>query len=81
VPRVLVTDNLGSYQVAHRELMSSVEHRRSRYLELNRAENSVQPTRQRERAMKRCTSSRRAQRFLSAFSDRLSVTTAHDRVV
>ena len=32
VPRVLVTDKLASYQVAHRELMSSVEHRRSRYL-------------------------------------------------
>ena len=52
VPRVLVTDKLGSYQVAHRELMSSVEHRRSRYLN-NRAENSHQPTRQRERAMER----------------------------
>jgi putative transposase len=51
VPRVLVTDQLGSYQVAHRELMSSVEHRQSRYLN-NRAENSHQPTRQRERAMK-----------------------------
>ncbi len=36
VPRVLVTDKLGSYQVAHREFMSSVEHRRSRYLN-NRA--------------------------------------------
>jgi putative transposase len=67
VPRVLVTDKLGSYQVAHRELMSSVEHRRSRYLN-NRAENSHQPTRQRERAMKRFTSLRHAQRFLSAFS-------------
>ena len=44
VPRVLVTDKLASYQVAHRELMSSVEHRRSRYLN-NRAENSHQPTR------------------------------------
>ena len=32
VPRVLVTDKLGSYGVAHRALMSSVEHRRSRYL-------------------------------------------------
>ena len=29
VSRVLVTDKLGSYQVANRELMSSVEHRRS----------------------------------------------------
>ena len=67
VPRVLVTDKLGSYQVAHREFMSSVEHRRSRYLN-NRAENSHQPTRQRERAMKRFTSLRHAQRFLSAFS-------------
>ncbi len=67
VPRVLVTDKLGSYQVAHREFMSSVEHRRSRYLN-NRAENSHQPTRQRERAMKRFKSLRHAQQFLSAFS-------------
>jgi putative transposase len=68
VPRVPVTDTLGSYQVAHSELMWSVEHRRSRSLN-NRAENSHQRTRQRERAMKRFTSSRHAQRFLSAFSD------------
>ena len=67
VPRVIVTDKLASYQVAHRELMPSVEHRRSRYLN-NRAENSHQPTRQRERAMKRFTSPGHAQRFLSAFS-------------
>ena len=66
VPRVLVTDKLASYRVAHRELMSSVKHQRSRYL--NRAENSHQPTRQRERVMKRFTSIRHAQRFLSAFS-------------
>ena len=67
VPRVLVTDTLGSYQVAHREFMSSVEHRRSRYLN-DRAENSHQRTRQRERAMKRFKSLRHAQRFLSAFA-------------
>ncbi|MGH3803814.1 MAG: IS6 family transposase [Pseudonocardiaceae bacterium] len=67
VPRVIVTDKLGSYQVAHRELLPSVEHRRSKYLN-NRAENSHQPTRQRERAMKRFTSPGHAQRFLSAFS-------------
>jgi putative transposase len=66
VPRGLVTDKRGSYQVAHRELMSSVEHRRSRYLN-HPAENSHQRTRQRERAMKRFKSSRRAHRFLSAF--------------
>jgi putative transposase len=52
VPRVLVTDKLASYGGAHRQLMRSVEHRRSKYLN-NRAENSHQPTRQRERAMKR----------------------------
>ena len=39
----------------------------SKYLN-NRAENSHQPTRQRERAMKRFKSARHAQRFLSAFS-------------
>jgi putative transposase len=64
---VLVTDKLASYGVAHRQLMGSVAHRQSRYLN-NRAENSHQPTRQRERAMKRFKSVRHAQRFLSAFS-------------
>jgi putative transposase len=52
VPRVLVTDKLASYGVAARELMASVTHRQSKYLN-NRAENSHQPVRQRERAMKR----------------------------
>ena len=33
LPRVLVTDKLRSYQVAHRAVMPSVEHRQSRYLE------------------------------------------------
>jgi putative transposase len=67
VPRVLVTDKLASYGVAHRRLMRSVEHRRSKYLN-DRAENSHQPTRQRERAMKKFTSPGGAQRFLSALS-------------
>src|ERR687893_130454 len=67
MPRVLITDKLGSYGVAHRRLTPGVEHRRSKYLN-NRAENSHQPTRQRERAMKRFTSPGHAQRFLSAFS-------------
>jgi putative transposase len=65
VPRVLVTDQLGSYQLAHRELLPSVTHRRSKYL--NRAENSHQPTRIRERVMQRFASPGQAQRFLSAF--------------
>ena len=67
VPRVLVTDKLRSYIAAHRDLMSSVEHRQSNYLN-NRAENSHQPTRQRERAMKGFRSPGRAQRFLACFS-------------
>lgn len=61
-PRVLVTDKLAGYGAAHRRLMRSVEHRRSKYLN-NRAEKSHQPTRQRERAMKRFISPEHAQRF------------------
>jgi putative transposase len=67
VPRVVVTDKLASYGAAHRIVMPSVEHRKSKYLN-NQAENSHQPTRARERAMKRFTSPGHAQRFLSAFS-------------
>jgi putative transposase len=67
VPRVLITDKLASYGVAHRRLMPGVEHRRSKYLN-NRAEHPHQPTRQRERAMTRSRSAGGAQRFLSAFS-------------
>jgi putative transposase len=66
VPRVLVTDKLRSHRAAHRAVMQSVEHRQSRYL--NRAENSHQPTRQRERAMKRFRTPGAAQRFLAVFS-------------
>src|ERR1041385_4165435 len=64
-PRVLVTDKLASYPPAKKELMPGVEHRRHRGLN-NRAENSHQPTRRRERQMKRFKSPRQAQRFLSA---------------
>jgi putative transposase len=67
VPRVLITDKLRSYGAARRRVLRSVEHRRSKYLN-NRAENSHQPTRARERAMKTFTSARHAQQFLSAFS-------------
>ncbi|WP_371572624.1 IS6 family transposase [Streptomyces sp. NBC_01314] len=67
VPRVVVTDKLRSCGAAHREVMPCVGHRRSKYLN-NRAENSHQPTRQRERAMKGFRSVGGAQRFLSAFS-------------
>ena len=66
MPRVIVTDKLPSYTVAHREIMPSVEHRRSKYLN-NRAEQSHQRTRARERAMRRFKSVGQAQRFLAAF--------------
>jgi putative transposase len=65
VPRVLITDKLGSYEAAHKEVMPSVEHRRHKGLN-NRAENVHQPTRQRERAMRGFKSPGQAQRFLSA---------------
>jgi putative transposase len=67
VPRVLITDKLGSCGVAKRELLPDVEHRKSHYLN-NRAENSHRPTRRRERQMQRFKSSRQAQGFLSAHS-------------
>jgi putative transposase len=63
VPRVIITDKLKSYGAAKRELLPSVEHRQHRYLH-NRAENSHQPTRQRERRMQGFKSSGHAQRFL-----------------
>ncbi|MGW3658784.1 IS6 family transposase [Streptomyces sp. NPDC005151] len=66
-PRVIVTDKLRSYGAAHREVMPCVEHRSHKGLN-NRAENSHQPTRQRERAMKGFRSVGAAQRFLSAFT-------------
>ncbi|MDV6278363.1 IS6 family transposase [Rhodococcus erythropolis] len=66
-PRVLVTDKLPSYQVAHRTTMSRTTHRQNKYLN-NRAENSHQPTRQREHAMKGFRTVGSAQRFLASFS-------------
>ena len=63
-PRVLVTDKLSSYTTAHRKLIPEVEHRRGGRLN-NRAENSHQPTRERERRMRKFKSMKQAQRFLS----------------
>src|SRR5215213_4431744 len=64
-PRVLITDKLASYGAAKKEIMPSVEHRKHKGLN-NRAENSHQPTRRRERQMKRFKSAGQTQRFLSA---------------
>jgi putative transposase len=63
-PRVMITDKLASYSAAKREIMPGVEHRQHKGLN-NRAENSHQPTRRRERIMKRFKSAGQAQRFLS----------------
>ena len=65
-PRVIVTDKLRSYSAAKAELLPSVEHCQQKY-QNNRAENSHQPTRLRERMMRRFKSAGHAQRFLSAF--------------
>jgi putative transposase len=64
VPRVIVTDKLGSYGAANREILPGVEHRQRRYLN-NRCEVSHQPTRRRERHMRRFKSARHAQQFLA----------------
>ena len=63
-PRRLVTDKLRSYGAARRDTMPSVRHDTSRYAN-NRAEVSHQPTRQRERQMRRFKSAPQAQRFLT----------------
>ncbi|MFL5158896.1 MAG: IS6 family transposase [Microvirga sp.] len=64
VPRVIVTDKLGSYGAAKREILPGTEHRQSRYLN-NRCEVSHQPTRRRECHMRRFKSVRQAQQFLA----------------
>jgi len=62
-PRKIVTDKLRSYGVAHRELIPESIHDTSQYAN-NRAELSHQPTRVRERGMRRFKSMKQAQRFL-----------------
>jgi putative transposase len=66
-PRVVITDKLASYPPAMRRVLPQTDHRRHKGLN-NRAENSHQPTRQRERAMRRFKSPDQAQRFLGPFS-------------
>jgi putative transposase len=72
VPRVIVTDKLRSYRAAKAELLPSVEHCQQKY-QNNRAENSHQPTRLRERVMRRFKSAGQAQRFLSLRDHQLSL--------
>lgn len=65
VPRGGITDTRKSSGAAKRERLPGVAHRQPRSLN-TRAENSHQPTRQRERRMQGVTSPGHAQRFLSA---------------
>jgi putative transposase len=62
-PRKIVTDKLGSYAVARRELLPGAAHETRRYANI-RAELSHQPTRRRERGMRRLKSMFQAQRFV-----------------
>ena len=86
-PRKIVTDKLRSYGVAHRELTPDVIHDTSQYAN-NRAELSHQPTRVRERVMRRFKSMQQAQRFLKVHAavcnifnlGRHLVSAKHDRL-
>jgi putative transposase len=64
-PRKIVTDRLRNYPVAHREIIPEAIHVTDRYAN-NRAEQSHEVTRVRERAMRRFKSMKQAQRFLGA---------------
>jgi putative transposase len=64
-PRKIVTDKLRSYGVAHRELIPETIHSTKQY-ENNRAEQSHEATRVRERGMRKFKSMKQAQRFLGA---------------
>jgi len=66
VPRLIITDKLKSYSTARAEIIPSVEHCRDKWRN-NRAENSHQPTRLREKVMRGFKSAGQAQRFLSPF--------------
>jgi putative transposase len=64
-PRKIVTDKLRSYGVAHRELIPDTIHSTQQY-ENNRAEQSHEATRVRERGMRKFKSIGQAQRFVTA---------------
>ena len=62
-----MTDKLASYGVAHRELSPDVIQDTNQYAN-NLSEFSHQPTRVRERVMRRFKSIDQAQRFLESYS-------------
>ena len=63
---MVITDTLASDAAALSEVLPNVEHRRHKGLN-NRAENSHQPTLERERRLRRFKSPGHAQRFLAAY--------------
>ena len=66
-PEVIVTDRLRSYRAAMREIGNEARQVTGRWLN-NRAENSHQPFRRRERAMARFRSAKSLQKFASIHS-------------
>ncbi len=79
VPRVIVTDKLGSYGAAKRAVLPGMEHRQSQYLN-NLAEISHQPTRRRERRVQRFKSAGQAQRFRWPMGGKHMDTALHGRM-
>ena len=67
-PWKIMTDKMGSYPVAHKELMPDVIHDTSQYAN-NKAELSHQSTRVRERVMRKFKSIEQGQRVLSAHAE------------
>ena len=65
MPGKIVTDKLRSHPVAHREVMPETIHVTNRYAS-NRAEQSHEATRVRERGMGKIASIRQAKNFVSA---------------
>jgi putative transposase len=63
----MITDKLGSYAAARRQIMPAVEHRSHKGLN-NRAENSHLPLHWRQRAMQGFRSAGGLQRFVRVFS-------------
>ena len=61
-PKIIVTDRLGSYKAARREIGNAGRQEMGRWLN-NRAENSHQPLRRREKIMNRFRSIRSLQKF------------------
>ncbi|KIE05815.1 Integrase catalytic region [Candidatus Jidaibacter acanthamoeba] len=72
IPKIIVTDKLRSYGSAKKSILKSSEHSKHKRLN-NLIENSHQPTRQRERQMRKFKDPGHTQRFLSSCSQFLNL--------